>query len=525
MKQRINHILKSQAGVTLVELMVYVAMLGGISILIATLGVNMNRSAVVREADLLAAEFMQDFQTNLSRKGICDYNFEGENSTKAAAAFKYPNEIRNSDGSSLYSIGQKLDNYFTLSDMSMAKINDTRADISLDFTRTGTKSNAVTLLKRKLKLTIAHEADGTTIRSCLVSFDQITGDQLPLICNGEGTILSDSGTPTETSDDICIHAGYSMERCPDGEYVQRFELVNIDDGSGKLQPFYRPVCISANIPKSLLCPFGEVLQGYSAVDGLICRPLAISDIRPHMMGDFTSCGHTQNFPIKMVGSNINIHCGPAIGSPTPTSSPVATMTPATPTATPTSGGANCITVSDEQFVVQLPLTTPLNPAVNNGRVRVIVSGKKKDGTKASITYWWGSTGVAPLRMSIDVPDPKAAAWASLELHMQVPNLPMNYLYVMRVNSGNGGVGLPFNSISYGLFHIGMSQTYPATPAIPNMSVICLVGEPQDNCGYIKSVPYTGLEGVKPLTLCVDDSLVNTPPMWDVADPFNEWALP
>jgi type II secretory pathway pseudopilin PulG len=516
MKKIFQHILKSQAGVTLVELMVYVGMLGGVSLLVATLATNMNRSAVVREADLMAAEFMQDVQLKLSLKDNCDHNFEGRNSTSAGAAFKFPNEIRNTDDKVLFSIGQKLDNYFTLSDMSMAKINDTRADITLQFSRSGTKSNAVTSLTRKLKLTVEHEADGTTIRSCLVSFDQITGDQLPLICNGEGTILSDAGTPSETSDDVCVHAGYSMERCPDGEFVQRFELVNRDDGTGKLQPFYRPVCIAANVPRSLLCPAGEVLQGYSAEDGgLICRPLMIKDLWPHMLGDYTACGIDEEFPIKMVGSNINIHCGPDIAPPAETATPVSTNTPSGATPTPTPIGSDCVTVSDDRFVVQVPFTTPLDPLTGAGRKAILnIYGVKKDGSKLQFRVMFGVTDDNKLHLKfkeIGV----GGDWPKAVYAMLNSTMTMNYLYLIRVQGvGAGKAG------TYGNFHIGMSEAYPTGVV---KSVVCSFGEPVANCGMIVDDPFTNLEGVKPLTVCIDANTMV--PIWDTADPFNVWALP
>ncbi len=502
MKKSFTKILKSQAGVTLVELMVYVGMLGGVSLLIATLGVNMNRSNVVREADLMAAEFMQQFQTQLSKKGVCDYNFEGENSTSAGTAFKYPNEIRNSDGSVLYSIGQELDNYFTLSDLSIAKVNDTRADITLQFTRRSASSNAVTSLTRKLKLTVVHETDGTTVNKCLVSFDQDVGDQLPLICNGEGVILSDSGTPTDETDDVCIHAGYSMERCPDSEYVQRFELVNIDDGTGKLQPFYRPVCVAADKPRSLLCPAGEVLQGYSAVDGLICRPLVMSDIRAHFMGDYTSCAVDEEFPIKMVGTNNNIHCGPDIAPPAATDTP-------TPTPSPTAiDASHCITVKSEEFVVQMPLIAPLGNGLAEDVV-FYISGVKPDGTEVYFRAHFAGIFGGGISMKLQPgTGPGGPSYPGWNAAYSTSDQPQNYLYIVRAV----GIGL---SSEYG-FQIGSSTVYPS----PISSAACSFGVYKENCGLIISLPETGLEGVSPLQICASDEDSATRPMYDYADPFN-----
>ncbi len=502
MKRNIFKILKSQTGVTLVELMVYVGMLGGVSLLIATLGVNLNRSNVAREADLLASEFMQEFQAQLSQKGMCDYNFEGENSTSAGAGFKYPNEIRNSDGTTFLSVGQELDNYFTLSDISIAKINDTRADITLKFSRTSTSSNAVTSFARKLKLTVVHETDGTTVNKCLVSFDQGVGNQLPLVCNGEGVILSDSGTPGDESDDVCIHAGYSMERCPDTEYVQRFELVNIDDGSGKLQPFYRPVCVAADIPRSLLCPAGEVLQGYSAIDGLICRSVVASDVEKHFMGDYTSCALNEEFPIQMVGSNNNIHCGAAISTPTATATGTASPTPTA------SDPDHCITVNSQEFALHMPLVSPLTPVGN--QVRISITGIRKDGTTIIIGTEFGGRGASYppiLKMATNLIKP----YPGFKVYYYPDLLTQNHLYIVRTNELIGEEGEP------GGFQIGTSSTHP-TPALT--TDFCSFGVYKENCGYITSSPFTGLEQVSPLTICADDSYSTTRPMYNYSSPFN-----
>lgn len=513
-----NELLRSQAGVTLVELMVYVGMLGGVSLLVATLGTNMNRTAVVREADLLAAEFVQEFQYKVSRKGVCDYNFEGQNSTSAGAAFRYPNEIRNSDDSVMFSVGQKLDNYFTLSSMDMAKISDTRADITLQFTRSNSKSNAITSLTRKLKLTVEHEGDGTTIRSCLVSFDQFTGDQLPLLCNGEGTILSDSGTPGETSDDVCIHAGYSMERCPDGEYVQRFELINIANGAGVLQPFYRPVCIAADKPRSLMCPAGELLQGYSAVDGLICRPIILNDVRQHFLGDYTSCALAEEFPIAMVGSNINIHCGPVIATPTATPTIPATFTA---TATPTPGGneLHCVNISAptvasayHMFALRVALIAPLDTAVVGREVRFDISGYKKDGSYMAFSVKHHIAANNRHRIGFYSGTP-LASWPSAEIYINNATETMNYVQLIRAFH-------PDNfAVADRTFMSGQSKTIPeasgavAPCGIPNYANDFL------NCGYIPSPPTTGLEDAQDLTVCISDEDSVTRPMYNYASPF------
>lgn len=510
MKRNFIKILKSQAGVTLVELLVYVGMLGGVSVLIATLGVGINRSNVVREADLLATEFMQDFQSNFSRQGVCDYNFEGENSTSAGAAFKYPNEIRNSDNSVLYSVGQELDNYFTLSSMSIAKVNNSRADITLQFTRRSSNANAVTTLTRKLKLTVVHEVDGVTVNKCLVSFDQNIGDQLPLICNGEGTILSDSGTPTDETDDICIHSGYSMEQCPSTEYVQRFELVNIDDGSGKLQPYYRPVCIAADKPRSLRCAAGEILQGYSAIDGLLCRPIVASDIENYFLGDYGSCALNQQFPIKLVGSNINIHCGSDIA--TPTATPTATVTP-TPTAT-TSGSTECITVKSLQFSVSVPLTTPLDPAVAGRNVIITVTGQDI-GSPVPIIFravYQSSTPAGSLSLNMLPgfgPGLGGSSYPKMFLFMNA-SVAQNYLYIQRVT------GFP-DSPAILNFHTGLSVTYPV---ITEFTIAkCGFGEKKSSCLVNYQEPLTGLEAISPLTICIDDSYSSSIPMYNHSDPF------
>ena len=379
--------------------------------------------------------------------------------------------------------------------MSIAKINNTRADIQIDFTRKNSRLNTISAITRKLKLTVVHEADGVTINKCLVSFDQDIGDQLPLICNGEGAILSDSGTPTDVSDDVCIHAGYSMERCPSGEYVQRFELVNIDNGSGKIQPFYRPVCAAIVKPTSLLCPSGEVLLGYSAVEGLICRALVAKDIRNHFLGDYTSCALLQKFPISMVGSNNNIHCGLAIATPTATATATATSTPATPTATPTSkGSTECIEISDPVFVVQIPLLVPLNATPAGKSVVATVSQTQIDGTVKKFTITWDMNGLNA-----------RATLSPGNVYNIYGNADQNQNYLYIKNGSN---------FLTAYFEAAFSKNHPSTLGAASCSYLVDV----ENCsGTFYAPPFTKTD---PVTICVDDSSSSVTPMYDHADPFN-----
>lgn len=512
--------IKNEKGITLVELLVYVGSLGGLAFIIATLGVNMNKSAVVREADLRAVEVVQDIQHKVSRQGACNQNFAGHTYTTPASFYSDPiASLVDASGNAIYSVGDEIDNYFTITNIRLDKINDTRADISITLSRNNASSNAITSITRKLKLTVEHEpADATTIKTCMVSFDQLTGDQLPLLCNGEGTILSDNGTAGDETDDICIHAGYATEQCPLGEYVQRFELVNIDDGSGNLQPYYRPVCVAVDKPKSLDCPLGEVLQGYSAEDGLQCRALTITDISSHFMGDYTDCSATEQFPIAMVGSAININCGAAVPTPAPTDTPVPTNTP-----TP---GANCYTISDSKFVMKIPLTTSNSPIGDDEGFRILVSGTNRFGITYHFTFFyygyegklikclWGSPGCD-----------KTSAQQSYNFGYTENPPGDTVIYFSR----GGGVVSSADPVNY-------PNTFTWQVVDDGLSSLALCGV-HDAGGSVISTDYcaglhdgsmlgwTGLENVRDLTVCLDDTDHPSAPIYNHADPYDYWTVP
>jgi len=481
--------IKNQRGFSLIELMVYVGLLGAVAMIIATLSTNVHKSSVVIQADLRVAEFMQDLQLKISKKGVCDYNFLGEASTQDPVA-----SIQNLDGSTLYAVNDSLDNYFTIASMSLTKVDLSRADFSITLNRRGTNQNAIGTITRTLKLYVVHETDGTTIKSCMFSLDEFTGDQLPLLCNGEGTILSDEATPADTSDDICIHAGYSVELCPAGEAVKRYELVTMDDGSGNLQPYYRPICLAIDFPTNLSCPPGEILQGYSNDDGLVCRPLVASDIQNYFLGDYTNCSATQTYPIFEVGPNININCGAAVAVPS-----------ATPTPAPTVAGnpsGQCETVSASEFLagIELDATNNLNPTVRGRAVRIKVRGTEK-GSALAFDCLFVTNGTQTCVSMVDsVTD---ALWPGTIDQCEAST---TWLFATLKRSNDYG-GLTYN------FSCGASTIWPAYVSVG-------IGCAGTLCERILGPTLTGLEDTATLTICAEDTESADVDMYDHADPFD-----
>lgn len=474
--------------------MVAIALLGGIIIVISTLMVNTSKTNIANEANLKLTEFMQDIQLKLSQKDVCNYNFKGESSTQNNAS-----PLINLDNSTLIQKNDKIENFFTVGDISLIKLNSTRAELSINFIRTSINSNVPQQFIRKLKLQLVHEKDNTTIKNCIVSIDEDVGDLMRVICNGEGTIISEEGTPNDTSDDICIHAGYSMERCPEGEFVKRFELVSMKDGEGVLRPYFRPVCQTISIPKSLSCAPNELLYGYSVLTGLKCRPLVNDDIKKYFTGSYSNCTANKKYEIKLSGENININCGEDIFTPTPTP----TTTP-TPTGSPT---GNCINLNTETFTAVVPLVSAsLDPLSPGRKIKLTIYGSSR-GNNLNFSCIFQTNGVSH---DWYFTNNSGNEWPGATYSKMYSTTSMNYIYVRRQNT----IGNNFS------FECGVMTAIPETlgPAI------CHSSYPGGaECGFASngSSVNTELENVTPLTICVDDS-ESAIPMYNPNDPFDSY---
>lgn len=326
----------NEAGVTLVELLVAVAIMGGMGLLVAGLAVSLNQGSLQTQYDAEITEYMSKLSLELSKRDTCNSNFQNESMTQASTG-----ALVDSNGKVLIQTGTTGPAGFTVSEVSMAQGATTRADITVKFTRNDAKSQRASQLSRKVRINVVPDATvPTKISSCSFDVVDISDQALSTSCFGQGVLLNTNDTPTDYSDDTCQWAGYSPELCPTREGVARYKLVDVSTVAGKIVPMYVPVCVSLDIPKSVACPGNQVLMGYNGETATaICRALDISDVSGFLVGGYQDISSVAVLNMGKVteGSvnTINITGGTPIptatASPTPSSGVWSLLFSATPT--------------------------------------------------------------------------------------------------------------------------------------------------------------------------------------------------
>jgi prepilin-type N-terminal cleavage/methylation domain-containing protein len=282
----------NQKGFTLVEVMLSMFLMGIISFFLSDLAIKVFESSVKNESESAIAEIMSDVQYKLSLINVCNHNFAGKNRNTTSLE-----QILNPTTNKpiLASGTQTNYNGFVVENLALSSDDAEKADLVISFKRKNLLSKSVQAFNRRIRIAITTDpTNSEKILQCSFTLDSVYSDMIDYACNGLGSVVN-RNDPSDPFDDECYHAGYSKELCPPGERVLRYELVDVQESSGKIVPLFRPVCKSVGYPKSLNCPANQLIKGYdNKATVLTCAPVVLPDFGGYLNGSYKDCDNKSN---------------------------------------------------------------------------------------------------------------------------------------------------------------------------------------------------------------------------------------
>jgi hypothetical protein len=342
MKNTLRKILLSQLGVSLVELLISVGMMGGVALTVTELMRQNTQVTSKTRTRFDESEFIMMLHAKLSQPAICEKNFPVG---AAAAKASFTNDrLLDTDDSVLAEVGTVYgeNQDLTISSISSSyEATSSWIKVNIEFTKAKTNLGVQTITR---SLMLFAEVDGSgNVERCLGSSLSVEDSGWDLACTNNTSAggrnvmvtLTDPDDPTQT---LCIKKALNVEGCGllSTELAHSFTY----NSSTKLYDF---TCV-AGFASTLCSPY--FMMRYASDGTAVCDP--IGRIQAYQPFNFTDndgvfmsgpatldCTGRNYLGLQNIDDQIRVMCDVgAADTPTPTATATATNTP---TATPTGG--------------------------------------------------------------------------------------------------------------------------------------------------------------------------------------------
>lgn len=343
--------LHRQAGVSLVELLISVAMLGGVALTVAELMRQTGQVTSKTRTRYDESEFLTILHNKLMQPAVCEKNFViGDPATKASFT---NDELLDTDNSVLAQVG---DQYGENQDLTLTAISSTyeatSSWIKVNFTFTKAKVANLSPQTITRSLMIFAEVDATgDVERCLGSSLSVKDSVWDLACKanelatGGRDVMVEITDPDDPTQTICVKKNLNPEGCGllTADVTNSFSY----NSTSKLYDF---TCVAAL--KSSNCPV-DFFMRYGNDGSAVCAPLSLLHTyqpfnETDNAGAFVSgpavldCTGRYFSGLQDIDDRIRVFCdNVAADTPTPTNTATATNTP---TPEPTIGRCtSCLT--------------------------------------------------------------------------------------------------------------------------------------------------------------------------------------
>jgi type II secretory pathway pseudopilin PulG len=301
----------NEKGFSLVQVMVGLGLAGVLSMAIMTQLSNsqqeQSRFGKKLELDL----FMDNVARQFSSKRVCDINFAGGPINQTPAKL---DSNRDNDNDGIYEpiieVGKKyLGDRISVDSMSLSKVNDSQAMLSIIFKKERTKGSTYNIIKKNLILAADH--DGTTIKTCYYNLNIVSEDFLDdmgqKVCKGVGVEVDSDGKCNFKSFD---QTNLSSLNCDDGYAINSLTYNPFTQGNPASYQ-YEATCEKILTKDTITCANNQVRSVGS--DGLMTC-LKVSSL---INGETVSVTNGKECKIDMVTGKLKLICsaGTTSGGP------------------------------------------------------------------------------------------------------------------------------------------------------------------------------------------------------------------
>lgn len=333
-------------GISLVELLVSVAMLGGLGLAVGELMRQSGQVTSKNRTRYDESEFLMVLHSKLMQPSVCEKNFPvGADAAVASIA-----SLLDTDNSVLAQVGSTYGENQDLTISAMSSTHDASSSwlkINITFTKAKSTTGPQTISR---SLLIFAEVDGAgKIERCLGSALSVEDSAWDLACTNNTTakgrdVMVTMTDPADATKTLCVRKGLNTEGCGylDPEMIYEFDYNN----TTKL---YDATCSAAY--KSYLCN-SNFLMLVNADGSPYCNKVTqLQMYQPYNTTDDAGAPVSGPPVLNCTGRNysgfeahadgIRVTCdGARAGAPTSTPTPTPTNTP---TPTPTRAGPSCDT--------------------------------------------------------------------------------------------------------------------------------------------------------------------------------------
>jgi hypothetical protein len=344
--------LRRQAGISLVELLISVAMLGGVALTVAELMRQSGQVTSKTRTRYDESEFLTILHSKLMQPDVCEKNFP-VGSAAAKASFTN-DELLDVDNSVLAKVG---DQYGENQDLTLSAISSSYEatsswiKVNFQFTKAKTSNLAPQAITRSLLIFAEVDTATGNVERCLGSSLSVEDSLWDLACTAN-TLAGNSRDvmvvvedPDNAGQNICVKKNLNPEGCG----LLATEVANTFgyNSSTKLYDF---TCVNAL--NAAVCPM-DFFMRYRSDGTAVCLPISqLQSYQPFNetddLGAFVSgpavlpCTGRYYSGLQDINNRIRVLCDNVVAdTPTPTPTPTETNTP---TATPTTGSCrSCAT--------------------------------------------------------------------------------------------------------------------------------------------------------------------------------------
>lgn len=354
-------------GISLVELLVSVAMVGGLALAIAELMRQTGQVTSKNRTRYDESEFLMVLHNKLMQPAVCEKNFP----VGDPAAVNSIASLLDTDNSVLAAVGSIYGENEDLEITAMSSTHDANSSwlkVNIEFTKQKTTSGPQ-VINRSLLVFAEVDGSGDIVR-CLGSSLSVEDSAWDLACTNNTSaedrdVMITMADPADATKTLCVRKGINTEGCGflDPEMIYEFSY----NGTTKL---YDATCSAAY--KSYLC-MSDFLMLVNADGTAYCDgPTQLHAYQPYNTtndaGAFVSgpptldCTGRIYSGLEAHADGIRVLCGGAkAGAPTATPTPTPTNTP---TPTPTSAGGSCASPTSSYSYTITKAVIPLNTTTN-----------------------------------------------------------------------------------------------------------------------------------------------------------------
>lgn len=331
------------SGVSLVELLISVGMLGGVALTVSELMRQSGQVTSKTRTRFDESEYLMQLHNKLTQPSICEKNFPL--GTAAEKASFTDDSILDLDDSILARVG---DVYGEGQDLTIASLSSTYTagtswiNVNIGFNKAKTESLSPQVITRSIR--IFAEVDGGNVTRCLGSSLSVESSTWDLACDSNRfgvsgrDVMLEMADPADATQTLCVKKSLNVEGCGilSTEVANSFSYNNVT----KLYDFE---CVDAL--SSALCSPNFLMKYGSDGSGFCDKVSQLQTYQPFNntdnAGAFVSgpavmdCDGRFYSGLQETDSGIRVMCDTIVAdTPTPTATPTATNTP---TATPTGG--------------------------------------------------------------------------------------------------------------------------------------------------------------------------------------------